>query len=99
MDFEELLSKLQNPGDDGLPETIYDDLRASHAGVVESSTSALAERDTYISDLKGQVESLKAKNWDLYTQVQANGETAPTEETTEVEADEISIDDLFKEEA
>lgn len=98
MDFEELLSKLQNPGDDGLPETIYDDLRASHTGIVESSTAALSERDASIADLTSQVESLKAKNWDLYTQVQAAGDTAPTEEPETVEGEDLTIDDLFKSE-
>jgi hypothetical protein len=42
MDFNELVALLRNPGDDGLPETIYDDLTSSYNLAVEGGAASLS---------------------------------------------------------
>lgn len=98
MTFEELVALLRNPGDDGLPETIYDDLSTSYNTAVEGGTAALTEmgatNDAATAELVAEIARLKALNFDL---LMAAG-TEPTEEPKPESDDEPSIDSLFDKE-
>lgn len=97
MEFDELLALLRNPGEDGLPETIYDDLSSSHALAVEGGAALVAERDGTIESLMGEVNRLKALNFDLLMAASSDdganddAETDPTEPPGDV-----TIESLFK---
>ena len=86
MDFAELMAMLTNPGEDGIPETIYDDLSASY-------TEATSTRDAKIQDTSGELEAalaeivrVKAMNYDLLI---AAG-VADSDDSGENEADDDS---------
>ena len=97
MTFDELLALLREPGEDGLPETIYDDLSASYTTVVDGGAAALtAQQDVNeaaTAELVAEIARLKALNFDL---LMAAGTETETKTETETESDgEPSIDSLF----
>lgn len=63
--FDELLSTMQNPGEAGIPDSIYDDLRLA---VGDDMAILAQERDnatTKIQELEGTVSSLRTQLYDL----------------------------------
>ena len=91
MDFEALINAVQNPGEGGVPPTIYDDIRATYQGVQDQFSSAQAkigELTESNSTLAEQLNAMKAANYDLLTQV--NAQSAP--EKTEKDAGDSSDD-------
>ena len=102
MDLEELLNQLQNPGDDGVPDTIYDDIRATHTGALESTQStAQAKIDELNSAYEESVAEnarLKAANWDLFEQIPKAGDDEPGDGPTEDETSQQTLDDLIVDE-
>lgn len=97
MDIEELITILQNPGDDGPPETIYDDLRTAHTSALDGASSKIEELNTAISERDAEIDRLKSANWDLFEQIPKAGDSDGTTETdaTEHENDEATLDDLI----
>ena len=94
MGFSELLQALQNPGDEGVPDTIYDDLTTEYNTVVEGGAARAAEHESVVAQMSEEIARLKALNFDLL--VAAGSEEAP--ETPGDEPDDApapSIDDLF----
>ena len=78
MDFEALINAVQNPGEGGVPPTIYDDIRATYQGVQDQFSSAQAkigELTESNNTLADQLNAMKAANYDLLTQV--NAQSAP----------------------
>lgn len=78
MDFEALINAVQNPGEGGVPPTIYDDIRATYQGVRDQFSSAQAkigELTESNNTLADQLNAMKAANYDLLTQV--NAQSAP----------------------
>lgn len=69
-DFEELLTALQNPGDDGPGETIYDDLRASYNDRVSVGDAKVTQLSTELDGARNENLELKSHNYDLLQQVQ-----------------------------
>lgn len=102
MDFHALLDKLQNPGDDGLPDDIYDNIRGAYNDLSDKAEAGAAKIDSLVSEndglrntidgLNGTVSDLKAKSYDLMTRVGAD-----IKERGEESADEQTggIDDFF----
>lgn len=103
MDIEELLGQLQNPGDDGPPDTIYDDIRAAHNGALESTQSTAQAK---IDELNGSLtqaatenDRLKAANWDLFEQIPKAADDEPgndgtdTDDTSQQTLDDLIVDD------
>ena len=68
-DFNELLSALRNPGDDGLGETIYDDLNAAYNDRVSAGDAKVAELSTANETSAAEIARLKAHNYDLLASV------------------------------
>ena len=99
-DLEDIIAQLQNPGDDGIPDTIYDDLRTAHNSALESTTQTAQAK---IDELKAETEQLvtentrlKSANWDLFEQVGKAGDDEPGDDTV-VETEEQTLDDLIVE--
>ena len=101
-ELEELLNQLQNPGDDGVPDTIYDDIRATHNGALESTQStAQAKIDELNAAYEASVAEnsrLKAANWDLFEQIPKAGDDEPDDGPTEEETSQQTLDDLIVDE-
>lgn len=95
MDFNELMALARNPGDDGLPDTFYDDVESSHNLAVDGATAKIAELETSGAALSAEIASLKALNFDLL--MAAGSETSATEESTDTPTadDAPSIESLF----
>ena len=94
MDFEALINAVQNPGEGGVPPTIYDDIRATYQGVQDQFSSAqakigeLTESNTTLAE---QLNAMKAANYDLLTQV--NAQSAPEKSEGDGGGDSDDSDD------
>ena len=99
MDVEDLLALLENPGENEIPPTIYDDLRGAFNGMNEGSAAKVAELTATIEALTADNSRLKAHNYDLLTAPPvSDGEPADSEgdsDTTETLENDTTIDDLF----
>lgn len=96
MDFEQLLGLLADPGDQEVPETIFDDLRSSHTSAVDGATDSAAakisELESQIAELMTQVNTLKSANWDLSQQIPKAGDNP---EPADEGGDDETLDDLL----
>lgn len=99
-EFAALLALLQNPGEDGVPASIYDDLSANYNGMMEGSNAKIGEQTTRIQELESEISKLKAVNYDLLMAV-PSGDSEPDSDDSDndsVDDDDTSdrgIDDLF----
>lgn len=94
--FDELMNAIRNPGDDGVPDTIYDDLTAEYNTVFEGYTENSKEKDEQIAHLNGEVSRLKSANYDLLTKVQSGSPIEPSGAGDEGDNDEpVTINSLF----
>lgn len=76
MDIEELIALLQNPGDEGVAPTVYDDLRAFHTGEVGTRDARLAELEEAAAQLQAKNQELVNHNYELMMQLgNTNDET------------------------
>lgn len=99
MDIEELLGLLQNPGDDGVPDTIYDDLRTAHTTAVEdvraTSGAKIAELEEAIAERDARIDKLMRDNWDLFEQIPKAGDDEQPDSSPDVDDQAQTIDDLI----
>lgn len=94
MDFNELLAQLREPGEDGVPDTIYDDLSSSYALAVDGGAASVAAVQSQYDEAVTEIARLKAMNFDLLTAVAADD--APTGDTDPTEPPgDVSIESLF----
>jgi hypothetical protein len=99
MGFEELIAMMRNPGEEGIPETIYDDLSASYTELSSTSSAALEQANGTVAQLQAELTAAKAHNYDLLMQVGiGSGDPAPEPEQESTEDDNIGGDDDFFEE-
>ena len=106
MDFEALINAVQNPGEGGVPPTIYDDIRATYQGVQDQFSSAQAkigELTESNNTLADQLNAMKAANYDLLTQVNAQSAPEKSEDNgggdsddSDDEEDDGGIDAFFE---
>lgn len=61
MDFAELLALLQNPGEEGVPDTIYDDITASYDGTVSALRDAGDGAAAQVVELEEKCLALEAE--------------------------------------
>lgn len=99
MDLEHLIELLQNPGDDGPPETIYDDLRNAHTaavdGVRETSGAKIAELEAAIGERDARIDKLMRDNWDLFEQIPKAGDDDQPDSDADTTDQAQTIDDLI----
>lgn len=95
--FEELLATLHDPGEDGPPETIYDDLTAAHTGALEGANAKIAELTTSNEAANAENQRLQARNWELFEQIPKAGDSEgeePREEET-LDGEDLDLDSLI----
>lgn len=63
--FEELVDSMENPGENGIPDSIYDDLRQAHGDVIAEHTTLNEGSSAKIQELEGRISALKTQNYDL----------------------------------
>lgn len=101
MDFSELLALLQNPGEDGLSPTIYDDLSAAYTNDMSTRDAKIEVQGTDLAAAQAEILALKAMNYDLLMAagIDNSGESGDDETETETdsdsESDDIGDDDDF----
>ncbi len=95
MGFSELLQTLQNPGDDGVPDTIYDDLTTEYNMVVDGGAASAAEHESVVSQMASEIERLKALNFDLLVASGVSDEPETIPEDSDDEPESPTIDSLF----
>ena len=91
MDIESLIAMMRNSGEDGIPETIYDDLSASYTELGSTSGAKVAEHEATIAQLSAELSAAKAHNYDLL--MQSAPAPAAAEETSEESSEESGDDD------
>ena len=92
MDFMALLAQLQNPGDEGPPETIYDDLTAAYNSDLGVRDAAVSEKDLALQAALAEIQSLKAHNYELLMLTKA-GESDGEEQNTDGDDNDTDNDD------
>lgn len=93
MDFTELLAMLTNPGEDGVPDTIYDDLSASYTDATSTRDAKIAETSTAYDALVLELQAAKAMNYDLMlSQVADSGESDENESDSDSEDNDTPPD-------
>lgn len=91
--FHDLLGILRNPGDDGVPDTIYDDLVQDYDTVFQGYTANTEQQRARIAELEAETSRLKSANYDLLMSV-GTGDDLENQQDNEQDK-EISFDDLF----
>lgn len=100
-DFNELLDKLRNPGDDGPEPTIYDDLAAAYNDRISSADSKITELSAAVETKDSELLKVRAHNYDLLTAVQvgnptgARGDTDRINDPQEEDVEVISLSDII----
>lgn len=95
MTFEELLALLMSPPEEGVPETIYDDLRSSYTSMADGSAAKVADQDAIIQGLNAEISRLKAANYDLMVRQSAPPEGQNEGNDSDDDTEPGGIDDLF----
>lgn len=72
MNFDELLELLRNPGEDGVPEDITDQLAAAHSEALSAADAKVDALTGEISGLQASVSELKSHNYDLMRSIPSN---------------------------
>lgn len=103
VDFEQLLAMLRNPGEDGLPETIYDDLSAAYTDGTSTANAAATQANDRVRELEAELLAAKAANWDLVQMLpvadsQENSNNDSDNSDDSENSDDIGDDDDFFEE-
>lgn len=103
MGFDDLINLMMNPGDEGVPDTIYDDLRTSHGDEIsqatDSASAKVAELMATIEELTGEINRLKVSNWELFEQIPKAGDAEPDNDNNDNDEDDEDpdLDDLLSE--
>lgn len=87
MDFEGILAAIQNPGEEGVEPTIYDDLRAMYTGELGTRDSRLAELEELVTTLQAKNQDLINHNYELVTQL------GNTNDEVSVEGEDLANDE------
>lgn len=101
--FEELLALAREPGENGLPDTIYDDMEFAYQDALAQAAQDADGNTARIQELESRVSKLTSENYDLLMNSSATGNEGDTsgngapgsESDEDDEPDTKTIDDLF----
>lgn len=94
MNFAELLELLRNPGEDGAPEDIADQLAAAHSEALSAADAKVDELTGENSGLQATVSELKSHNYDLMRSIPSNDDAPIIGDGDTDGADDF--DDIFE---
>lgn len=103
--FADYLAQIRDPGESGVPDTIYDDLNSSYetdiAGRDETITgheAKIAEMDASLQSANNEISRLNAVNAEMLDSAPGNDLDAEPDNDGPVADDDedIEIDDLFE---
>lgn len=101
MDFHNMIDAIQNPGEEGIPEGIYDDLRGAYDSL-QGNFDAASEKIKSLTDentgFKDQISDLKSKSYDLMTQIGLKNDDKGNDDSSAAvngPSDDGSIDAFF----
>lgn len=63
--IQELLEQLRNPGEDGVPDSIYDDIAGAYNEALEIRDAKINELSSAAQEHEAQISALKSANYDL----------------------------------
>jgi hypothetical protein len=94
--FHDLLGVLREPGEEGLPPTIYDDLTGEYDAMESGGAAKAAELADALAARDAEIGALKAQNYDLLMAVGSTDDTDDNDSTDD-EPDESgsAVDGLF----
>lgn len=96
MDFHEMVRQLREAGEDGPPETIYDELSSAYTLLVEGSASKVAELQSEIENRETEISRLKGQNFDLLMASGVSRDSDDENDETENNQESLTgIDALF----
>lgn len=99
MAFSDIFEKLLKPGEDGIPDTLYDDLSKAHLDEVGGRDAKIADLGATLQAAEGEISRLKMHNYDLLMAIPAEGESADGEPDADEESEESTgVDSLFEDE-
>lgn len=93
MGFHELIAQVREPGDDGVPASIYDDLTAEYDGLSQGSAAKVSEMEARIQNYESEISRLKSTNYDLL--MSSAGDTGEPNKTDDADTSPPGIDNLF----
>lgn len=96
MDFEALIAKLRNPGEDPVPETIYDDLSQAYSSVLSGAAEKEAAHENALKEREAEISRLKAQNFDLLMSAPAQQVSTETQDQASDDDEPSGIDSLFE---
>lgn len=91
--FHDLINGLREPDENGVPETIYDDLTREYDTAFEGFTAKTNSLTSQISEKEAEISRLKSINFDLLMSTGTGNEPEDGSDNNEDKA--ISFDDLF----
>lgn len=94
MGFHESLDLLRNPGDEPIPDSIYDDISGYYSAAISNSdalTAQLKEKDKRITELEAEISEMKFELASEEIHSDSTEDEVP-------DSDTITIDDLFEKE-
>lgn len=101
MDIEQLnalLESIKNPSEDGVPETVYDDITAGFNSTIAGHGDSMAEANAKISSLEtalaakeNELNDYKLRTFDRLMNSPVSDDGEPDDEPTE-----ITIDDIYE---
>lgn len=89
--FDELIEMAKNPGEGGIPDSIYDDLRTAYGDEMAISVQEREGHVTQIQELEGRISQLQTQ---LYDATMSSGtEPEPGEDNAPDDDDDDDDDD------
>ena len=99
--FDELIEASLNPGEGGIPDSIYDDLRTAHSDELAISVQKEQGATTKIQELEGRISQLQTQLYDKTVSAAAEpvpgGDNADPGDDDDDDDDDgpSGVDDLF----
>lgn len=96
--FDELIEASMNPGEGGIPDSIYDDLRTAHGDEMAIAVQEREQATTKVQELEGRISELQTQLYDKT--VSAAAEPVQGENNADPDGDgdddePTGVDDLF----
>jgi len=98
--LDDLIAQLRNPGEDGLPETIYDDITQTYSDETEGWTAKSGEYEEAAKANASEISRLKSLLFDKSMETPVDGGNGSNSDEDEPDTDDaddkFGIDALFK---